>query len=173
MFSGQEQYSVDFQIDGAFQWKLICSSIEVSIIKTFFLRPINHRKPCQHCNRKQWKPIFTRGIVQEFVWQMGILSLLMFGMPLKRNAISCSLWMNEQMIVLCCAGRVFSEKEAHEIHLFLSLASATWYQIVLYILKQNLGGKKILDFCFSCRYRSTCFRKTRTTAANLCRPQLH
>lgn len=32
VFSEQEQYSIDFQIDGAFQCKLICSSIEVSII---------------------------------------------------------------------------------------------------------------------------------------------
>lgn len=40
-----------------------------------------------------------RGIVQEFVWQMDVLSPLMFGIPLKSNAISCYLWMNEQMIV--------------------------------------------------------------------------
>lgn len=32
VFCKQEQYSVDFQIDGAFQWQLICSSIEGSII---------------------------------------------------------------------------------------------------------------------------------------------
>lgn len=32
VFSEQKQYSIDFQMDGALQCKLICSSIEVSII---------------------------------------------------------------------------------------------------------------------------------------------